>query len=248
MKIIKSRTNPIIKKICMLHTKKGRLQQKLFFAEGTRTINTLLEHNAELKQLYLSEEKSTEKINFPLKEKSITIVSHEVMQKISYSSTCSGYFGVFAIPEAPTKKIGSGLVLLDVSDPGNVGTLIRTATALNKKTIILINSVDPWSPKVIQSSAGTIAAIEIYIYTWQELIEQINDITLCALVAKGGKKIESSAKKNTLLVVGNEAHGLPADIIDQCQVKITLPMPGKTESLNAAIAGSIALYMQHFAA
>ena len=246
MKIIRSRINPIIKKICSLYKKKGRSQHKLFCAEGVRTISTLLEHKVVLEQLYVVEEKVSQ-LPFLVKDKDITLISTDVMKKISTTTSCAGFVGVFHIPKSPREKLSAGIVLVGMSDPGNVGTLIRTAAALNKKTVVLVDSVDPWSPKVVQASVGTLAAVNIYCYTWQELLLYKNSLDLCALVVDGGKGIETVGSENNLLVVGSEAHGLSPEYVAQCDVKITLPMPGNTESLNAAVAGSVALYVQYLA-
>lgn len=111
------------------------------------------------------------------------------------------------------------------------------------KNVIIVQGCDPWSPKVIQASAGTIALVSIIQCSWEELIAKKGSTKLCALVVKDGYKPEDLDLKKSLLVVGNEAQGLPEAWIGQCEQKMTIPMPGNTESLNAAVAGSIALYL-----
>jgi TrmH family RNA methyltransferase len=124
-----------------------------------------------------------------------------------------------------------------------MGTLIRTAAAMDVKTVICIESTDPWSPKVIQASAGAIAQVNIISMNWHDLIAAKKDLPLFALVVDSTKKPEEVTNRNCLLVIGSEAHGIPAEWISDCDEKVTIPMPGKTESLNAAIAGSIAMYV-----
>jgi RNA methyltransferase, TrmH family len=124
-----------------------------------------------------------------------------------------------------------------------MGTLIRSCAAMNYKTVVCIKGTDPWSPKVVQASAGTIGMVNIFQVTWDELIQNKQNLNLCALVVSGGNKPQDIDLSNTLLVVGSEAHGIPDEWLGQCEQKLTLPMPGKTESLNAAVAGSIALYL-----
>ena len=114
---------------------------------------------------------------------------------------------------------------------------------MNKKTVIVIEGVDPWNPKVVQASAGTIGLVTIFQLSWQQLLKNKKTHKLCALVISNGKKSEDIDFKNMLLIVGSEAHGIPPAWIDQCEEKLTLPMPGRLESLNAAVAGSIALYL-----
>jgi TrmH family RNA methyltransferase len=140
-------------------------------------------------------------------------------------------------------QLTTGIVLAQISDPGNMGTLIRTAAAMNKKTVVCVETVDPWNPKVVQATAGALGSVSLFCMTWDELLRSKKNIPLCALVAQDGKMPDTINLKDALIVVGNEGAGIPDAWIAQCDEKITLPMPGKCESLNAAVAGSIALYL-----
>jgi len=122
-----------------------------------------------------------------------------------------------------------------------MGTLIRTAAAMNINQIIIIGGVDPYNPKVIQSTAGCLATINLYQTTWDKVIAQ--QLLLCALVVRQGITPDTIILKHNFLVVGNEAHGLSETILKDCVQAMTIPMPGHAESLNAAIAGSIGLYL-----
>jgi TrmH family RNA methyltransferase len=243
MKTITSRQNAEIKKILELHTSKGRKHDKKFIAEGLRVIQTFLEHKYSLYTFYVTSDQLAQALALASQD-TITVVSNEVMQKISTATTPSGLLAVFAIPDQPAwKQLSAGVVLAQISDPGNMGTLMRTTAAMGFKTVVVIEGTDPWSPKVIQASAGTLASLNIFQCSWSELISQKKDLSLCALVVSGGKTPEQILNKQSLLVVGNEAQGLPREWISQCDERLTIPMPGNTESLNAAIAGSIALYL-----
>src|SRR5204862_392081 len=136
----------------------------------------------------------------------IVIVPERVMNKISITTTPSGMVAIFTIPQPTTASLQEGLVLAQMQDPGNVGTLIRTAAALKKRTVICIEGVEPWSPKVVQASAGTIAMVDILQLSWQELLQQKQELSLCALVVQGGKSPRELTLSNTLLVVGSEGH------------------------------------------
>ncbi len=241
MKTINSRQNPEIKLVDALKKAKERKNQQRFIAEGIRTIQTLLTKYKPI-QLYLTEKAFSEH-HINIDRNLITLVTDEVMQKISTTKTPSGVVGVFTMPQQPTSDLTPGLVLANITNPGNMGTLIRTATAMNVNTIVIVEGTDIWSPKVIQSTAGTIANVDIFELTWQELLNQKKDLNLCALVVKDGKPPEHLDLKKSLIVVGNEADGIPSEWIANCEQLCTLPMPGNTESLNAAVAGSIALYL-----
>lgn len=243
MKTITSRTNEEIKEVCLLHAPKGRKEKNQFIAEGERICSTLVKKGMKIVQLYVTDEHTAwaQKL---VNEKVITIVHETVMQKISTASTPSGILGVFEIPAQPHfSELKPGLVLAQIADPGNMGTLIRTAAALNIPNVIVIEGTDVWSPKVIQACAGTIAQVKIFDTTWESLIKWKKDLRIGALVVKGGKKPSELDCKNMLLVVGNEAHGIQKEWLRDADDFVTIPMPGNIESLNAAVAGSIALYL-----
>ena len=243
MKTITSRTNPEIKKVAALHQVKHRAAAQQFIAEGVRVCSTLIKAGNKPHALYVTEN-MVETARTLVPEKMMVQVDPHVMEKISTATTPSGMLGVFAIPPQPkTEQLGAGIVLAQIADPGNMGTLIRSAAAMNVQSIVVVEGADPWSPKVVQASAGTIGMVDIFAWSWQQLIANKGNIKLCALVIAGGKRPEEISFENTLLVVGSEAHGIPQDWLADCDEKVTLPMPGKVESLNAAVAGSIALYV-----
>lgn len=241
MKEISSLYNPEIKNIVRLHEPKARAEQKLCIIEGERAIITACE-KLELKALYINPENIHDAKEI-CSEKLITVISAEIMAKISTQVTPSGFLGLFRIPSSkPFTDTKSGIVLAHINDPGNMGTLIRTAAACAIDTVIIIDGTDPWGPKAIQATAGTIAFVNIVKLTWPELITYKKDFALYALVVQNGEDIRSVKFTKHLLVIGNESTGIPQSWQTQCEKLITLPMPGKTESLNAAVAGSIALY------
>lgn len=239
-KFITSADNLEIKHIVKLHSTKTRKEFRQFIAEGFRAIETIAKR-FEIKKLFVIQE------NFILAqdkfETEATVVTPALMAKMSSAITPSGILALFDIPQYEQKIIDSALVLAQISDPGNMGTLLRTAAACNVKTAIIVEGTDPWSPKVVQASAGTIANLNILQITWEKLLEIKSNYKLCALVVTGGNQPQNLDLSKSLLVIGNEAHGLPQDWIDSCEQKLTLPMPGGTESLNAAVAGSIAIYL-----
>lgn len=243
MKTITSLTNEDIKIVTALHHAKYRHMHQQFIAEGIRTISTLLQANIKLTQLYVTDEMLTQALDL-VDSALITKVTTGIMKKMSTASTPSGMLAVFQIPPTPTiEQLNAGIVLAQIADPGNMGTLIRSCIAMNIKTVVVVEGVDPWSPKVIQSTAGTIGYVDIFELTWQELLQNKRQLKLCALVVSGGKQPEQLELTNSLLVVGNEAQGIPDDWIKDCDTHMTIPMPGQAESLNAAVAGSIAIYL-----
>lgn len=243
MKKITSRNNPLIKEIVALHQTKQRKIAGQFIAEGIRTCSTLINAGYQPIALYIV----TAMLDYAKKlatEEKIILVDEAVMKKISTATTPSGLLILFPIPSAPKLELlSSGIVLTQINNPGNMGTLIRSAAAMNKKSVVIIEGVDPWSPKVIQASVGTIGLVNIFQPTWAELLRNKRRLKLYALVALQGKKPYNIDWVNVLLVIGSEAKGIPENWLNDCDEKFTLSMPGKVESLNAAVAGSIALYL-----
>lgn len=243
MKIISSRNNPDIQFVTSLHKEKNRTLHKLYIAEGMRTCTTLIEAGAVLKQLYV-----TEPLRYQTQclvdDMHITLVTDSVMEKISATQTPSGMLGLFCMPpELSLDRLTSGLVLANIADPGNMGTLIRSCAAMGCSSVVIIDGTCPWSPKVVQASAGAIEKVKIAQTSWDMLVKNKGNYKLCAMVVKEGKTAAQIDFTNTLLVIGNEAHGIPHEWLDDCDEMFTIPMPGNMESLNAAVAGSIGLYL-----
>jgi len=234
--ILTSATNPRIKEVVKLHTTKGRKEANRFILEGKRALTST---SLQLETLFCTEEQ------YPFAQtltKDIILVTYSLMKKISTTKSPSGLLGIFHIPpNPPSYLLTPGIVLAHITDPGNMGTLIRTAAACNLQSVVIIEGCDPWSPKVVQASAGS--SVNLFQWSWEELLSHKKALQLTALVVKNGAPPSSIYPSKALIIVGNEAHGIPPHWLEQCDKQITLPMPGETESLNAAIAGSIAMYL-----
>lgn len=240
MKHITSRSNPLVKHVVDLHDSKHRKAHQQCFAEGLRVCTTLIEQGWKAKTVFIDAAHQSYIHHFD--ERSIIMVDTHVMEKMSAAESPSGVLCVFDIPpQKPSSELTPGIVLHTISDPGNMGTIIRTAAAVGVSTVVIVGGADAWSPKVIQASAGTIALVSVFLLDWGTLLSAKRSLSLASLVIKGGVS-PSEIPANTLLVVGNEAHGIPKEHVAETEYKISLSMPGKTESLNAAIAASIALY------
>jgi RNA methyltransferase, TrmH family len=243
IKQITSVENSLVKRVVQLHSLKYRKKYREFIAEGFRTISTLIAAGSKLITLFTTEEFLYDAQQIA-NHNDIVVVSDAVLKKMSCAVTPSGLLATYTMPQQPSlDTLTAGIVLAQVSDPGNMGTLIRTAAAMNKTTVVCIETVDPWNPKVVQASAGALGHVSIFCIDWDDVVQHKKDLNLCALVASEGKNPDTVNLKNALIVVGNEGAGIPHTWVAQCDEKITLPMPGNFESLNAAVAGSIALYL-----
>ncbi len=229
-----------IKYVRILHTAKGRSEEQCFIAEGLRTVLSFIKAGYAPIELYATESI----INRLDTTIGYTLVSTQTMERMSASSTPSGILAIFAMPQNPDPQtLTSGLVMAEISDPGNMGTLIRSCAAFGFSSVVIINGCDPFNPKVIQATAGSLPYVSLFRWTWQELLEHKKDLQLCALEPQKGKPAHALQLKNTLLIVGNEAHGIDPEWLKKCDSLLTLPINHEIESLNAAIAGSIALFL-----
>jgi RNA methyltransferase, TrmH family len=174
------------------------------------------------------------------------IVSEEIMQKVSGMENPEGLLGEFPMPGFSSLQKLKYIVALDgINDPGNLGTILRTALAIGwEGAFITENSCDPFNDKAIRAARGATFRLPIRIGKWKELIEiaQQNQMPLYAADLEGKKPEEIGASKAKILVLGNEAHGPSPEILEHCE-KVTIPMPGEMESLNVAVAGGILLYL-----
>jgi len=171
----------------------------------------------------------------------LLIVDSRAMDRLAGTSTPRGPVAEFEIPESTTLN-GSGLVVSwGVSDPGNVGTMIRTASAFGWDFGYATGSADAWSPKVLRAAAGGhfhVAMMHV------KSPGQLTDLgyTTVATVVEGGVSPDTLRLARPAVLVGEEAHGLPAGIAAHCDEQVTVPMPGGAESLNAAVAAGIVVY------
>ncbi len=244
MKTICSVQNDSIKRVASLHSSKGRFLHNQYIAEGLRVLERFAAAQKTPIELYVTEPLYTD-ARIIFKKSDPIVVPEHVMKKISPSVTPPGILAIFDF-ETISDSISlnaKGLVLANITDPGNMGTLIRSAAACGHKLIVIVEGVDPYSPKVIQATAGAFAHTTIVKLSWSQLVAYKNRFPLCAMATQEGCTIQDLPTKNVLLVVGNEAHGLPQEWIKECDYVITIPMDGSTESLNAAVAGSIGLFL-----
>ncbi|MEA2068201.1 MAG: RNA methyltransferase [Verrucomicrobiota bacterium] len=247
---ITSATNPFIKQLRALATsKKARQESGTFIIEGWRGIQTLLEHESrqyKLEQLVVSNDW---KNDAPLPDSidTIQLPSH-LFDKVSDVRNAQGILGIVRHTPYPFEffpDTGNYLLLDNLRDPGNLGTLIRSAVGAGFDGILLYGDcVEPFNPKVIRSTMGTFAFSNVWNIGDEEVAQLLeHGYDLCVTTGLGGDSLyETGFGKKNVLVVGSEAHGV-SEAPMQCATKlITIPLAKECESLNAAIAGSICMF------
>jgi TrmH family RNA methyltransferase len=235
-----SPANPLIKRLAHLHDVRGRREQGLFLVEGRRAIDECISAGMAPVHLLVRDD-----CQVPETWPAVTLVSARALERLSQASSPSGFLAACTIPSPPPlRPMEGGLILAEVADPGNLGTLLRTAAALGIRQAVLIGTADPWGPKSVQASAGAMGRLAIHTPELPAALIALADAApLCALLPRGGVAPQALTHGSRWLVIGGEAHGIPPQLVSRCPEQVTLPMPGGTESLNAAIAGAIACYL-----
>jgi len=229
-----------IKLITSLQQKKQRLTNQLFFAEGIKVIQELLESNFELNHLYTTQNDFEEVSN----DKK-TIISEGDLKKISALATPNTCLAVFKIP-VEKQIIESGLILaLDsIRDPGNLGTILRLCDWFGITQLLCSKeTVDIYNPKVVQATMGSIARVNVNYIDLESYIGQTK-LAVFGTFMDGSNIYKSTLPQEGIIIMGNEANGISPEIEKLIKNKLTIPRFGtlqKTESLNVATATAIIL-------
>ena len=179
----------------------------------------------------------------------VITVSRDAFDSAASTQQSQGIAAMFYKPKHIYTPAKNDLLLVaaGLQDPGNFGTLVRSAEALGAAAVLLAeNTVDPWNSKVLRASAGSVFRMPLPRLSYV-LLEGLRacGIRLWAAVPSGEGAISAvtaNLRTGCAFLIGNEGNGLSPAMLDLCDARITLPMPGPTESLNAAVAGSLLLY------
>ncbi len=257
MNYIQSSQNSTLKEIKALHLKKNRDSQGLYFVEGIRFVNDAIDNGQVISKVIVSDKLEGLNGGSELIEKvkgvcsDISLVPEKLFKEVSDTQTPQGILAVLEKKQFDFQEVidkGNSVVILDcLQDPGNVGTIIRTADAAGISAVLMSKGcVDLYSPKVLRSTMGS--AFHVPIFEGLNITE-----TIQLLKQKGYKVIAShlSGKNNyfqedltgrSAIIVGNEANGISDETANMADSLVKIPMPGKAESLNASVAASIMIY------
>ncbi len=246
MERISSTANNRIKRVASLKDSSKRREEGLFFAEGVRIVK---DSGVKPIELYVTENH----MDFGERYEGVCpvyVVTDEVFAKISDTKSPQGVLGVYSIPSVEVKApVGEHAIVLDgVSDPGNVGTVIRTAAACGFKDVYLADSSDPFNPKVVRSSMGGVFRVRINVGSISEILSTLKDFgaSVCTLDMGGESVFDTDIPLPVALVLGSEARGASEESRERSDKIIALPMKDDTESLNAGVSAGVAMYLIGF--
>ena len=247
IKEITSVNNQYIKELLTLRDKQVRNNTNLFIVEGYHLVEESLKHQV-LEAVLCTDKEVLEKIDVDEKY----LVSEQVIKKLSSTKTPQNIIGVVkSITNQDLKKIVSKnnvrLIILDnVNDPGNLGTIIRTAAALGIDAVISsVETVDYYNAKVLRATQGAIFKIPLFKMNLKEVLPLLkdNNITVYGTHLESSISVKEVDKKDKLaVVVGNEAQGVSKEVLNLCDKNIILPMNNDVESLNVSIAAALLMW------
>ncbi|MFZ0014981.1 MAG: RNA methyltransferase [Acidimicrobiia bacterium] len=211
-----------------LHRARDRRERGLTLVEGPHVVADVVTAGAQVHQVF----------SLDAAEGSIP-VDERAMARLAGTETPRGPVAVVAIPVEWLDRSRNLLVSAGVSDPGNVGTMIRTAAAFGWGFAYMEGSADPWSPKTIRSGAGS--QFQIPLARIGSLAE-VGEWTTVATIVRGGGDGSEITGRPVALIIGEEAHGLDDKLLAACDHSMTISTPGAPDSLNAAVAAGIAVY------
>lgn len=253
--MITAASNSRIKRLVQLNQKaKARREEDVFVVEGAKMF--LEAPLKKLREVYVSEtflEKCS--CRERLEETGYEVVSDQIFGKISDTCTPQGILCVveqfhYNMKELLQKENPVFLLLENIQDPGNLGTMLRTGEGAGISGVIMSrDTVDLYNPKVIRSTMGSIYRMPfLYAEDFAETIREVQraGVSVYAAHLKGeASYVRQDYKKGTAFLIGNEGNGLKEETADLADIYIRIPMEGRVESLNAAVAASVLMYEAH---
>lgn len=254
MQVITSKDNEIIKNIKKLKEKKYRDEEGLYIIEGIKIIEEAIEENADINKIVICDEciatgSIEQKLMYTIAKYDCIYVSKKVFNFLTDVVAPQGILAVVAKPSRNTKiRYDQDIILaLDgIQDPGNLGTILRTADSVNLKQIIVTKSTaDSYNPKVVRSTMGAIFRVNVI--ETDDLVKKLKEIKrnkfkVVATSLETSNSIYDVDYTKKVIVIGNEANGVTKEILELADSRVKIPMLGKTESLNASVATGVILY------
>ncbi|MBO5129828.1 MAG: RNA methyltransferase [Oscillospiraceae bacterium] len=240
---ISSRKNPLLQQVKkLLSSKKEREKEGLFVADGTKLLQEAVKYYPGLDTVILSEGVEAEAPDHVR----LIRVPEDVMVSISPMETPQGALFLCRLPEKTAFTPKPGMLLLDgIQDPGNIGTILRTADALEIPVALLEGCADPYSHKVVRSSMGAVFRSPVIQTTWAEAKAACDEAGIPVAVtalSDRAENIRNADLRKMAVVIGSEGRGVRQEILDAADAELIIPMNPRCESLNAAIAATICMW------
>jgi len=224
-----------------LHDPRARAQTGRALLEGPHLLGEALAAGARIEQVFARADDAASVEAARRGGADLVVVDERALRRLATTEHPQSPVAVLVIPTAPTGAAEDVLVAWGVGDPGNLGTLIRSASAFGLGFAVGPGTADPWAPKVLRAAAGghfRTGVVRLDSLDWL----RAGGRRLAATMACGGIPPSALPEGPLAILVGDEARGLPPEVVAACDLSVTIPMPGGTESLNAGVAGAIVGY------
>lgn len=236
MEIIRSRQNELVRRFRALGADGDlRRAEGEFIGAGQKLLDEAEKAGADVTMVLATA---------PVEGHPHRVVSPEILDYVSPLKNSPG--PVFSAKMRPTEgvKPRRAIVLENLQDPGNVGTVLRTADALGVELVVLCGAcADPWSPKAARSSMGAIFRQNVVRVTVEELPDALGGLPLYgAALSATARDIRALEGRDIAIAIGNEGHGLSDELLSRCDGQIIIPMRPQAESLNAAVAAALCMW------
>ena len=240
---ITSRKNPLLQQVKkLLSSRKEREQAGLFAADGTKLLAEAVRWYPGLKTVILSDGIEADVPDHVR----VVRVPGDVMESISPMAAPQGALFLCELPEKKPFVPKQGMLILDgIQDPGNLGTMLRTADALNIPVVLLEGCADPYSHKVVRSSMGAVFRNDVIRSTWAEVSASCRKAGIAVGVTALSDRavdIRTADVKKMAVVIGSEGQGVRKEILENADAELIIPMNERCESLNAAVAATIVMW------
>lgn len=254
MQLITSKDNEMVKHIKKLADKKYRDQNNCYIVEGLKLVEEAIKEDAQIEKIVICEESTktseiSKNLMYEIAKYDCIYVTDKIFKTISQVMNPQGIMAIIKKnKERPLIKYDEDIIVVldDIQDPGNLGTILRTVDSVGLKQLIVSKgTADVYNPKVVRSSMGAIFRVEVIeVENLKDTIEMIrrNHYNLLVTSLQTEKSAYDIDYNKKVIVIGNEANGVSQKIQNMADVKIKIPMLGKTESLNASVATGIILY------
>lgn len=233
-----------IKYIQSLAHKKFRDEERLFIVEGVKMVEELISSASDnIDRVFATKNWVERQLPNTVVNKLTVVIEEHELAKISQHKTPNEVLALVKFPKFENEYNTDNkltLVLDQIQDPGNLGTIIRTCDWFGINQIVCsLDTVDNYNPKVIQSAMGSILHVEVIYKSLPTFLSTVQDIPIYAAVLNGKSIHDIAIAKPSLLLIGNESNGISKEVLAFATEKITIPKLGQAESLNAAIASGI---------
>lgn len=240
---ITSRKNPLLQQVKkLLSSRKAREEAGLFVSDGTKLLQEAVKYYPGLETVILSDGTESQ---VPAHVR-VVRVPEDVMASISPMQSPQGALFICRLPEKQAFSPERGMLLLDgIQDPGNLGTILRTADALRVPVVLLEGCADPYSHKVVRSSMGAVLRRSVIQATWSQVQEACREAGISVAVtalSPRAKDLRQADLGKMAVVIGSEGQGVRREILENADAELIIPMDDHCESLNAAVAATIVMW------